>query len=155
HRTALTSDGRKIGRRALGPKRGAAIKLNADGVVTRLTIGEGIETVLAGMAEGFFPCWSLSDASELVRFPILPGIKTLTILVDNDENGRGQNAAIECSRRWTEAGREVFRVVPNKSALTWPTSPEPRHDRRLHDPPRSAQCPPFAGGGEGETQRGR
>jgi hypothetical protein len=38
----------------------------------------------------------------------------LNILVDNDASGRGQSAALECSARWTEAGREVFRVIPDR-----------------------------------------
>jgi hypothetical protein len=43
---------------------------------------------------------------------ILAGIHALTLLVDNDENGRGQRAAAECARRWTGAGREVTRLTP-------------------------------------------
>jgi hypothetical protein len=45
-------------------------------------------------------------------FPVLAGIETLTLLVDNDANGIGQEAAAECSRRWTAAGREVVRLTP-------------------------------------------
>jgi len=113
HRTALTPDGRKIGRKALGPKAGCAIKLTLDEDVTEgLTIAEGIETVLAGMALNFRPAWALGDAGSIAKFPVLSGIKCLTILVDNDASGTGQSCAIECSRRWTGMGREVFRVVP-------------------------------------------
>ncbi len=51
HRTALTPDGKKIDRKALGPKAGCAIKLSLDVDVEQgLTIAEGIETALAGMA---------------------------------------------------------------------------------------------------------
>jgi putative DNA primase/helicase len=111
HRTALTPDGEKIDRKALGPKAGCAIKLTPDdAVATGLTIAEGIETALAGMALGFRPAWALGDAGEIAKFPVLPGVECLSILVDNDH--AGQNAALECSKRWTAAGREVFRVVP-------------------------------------------
>jgi Toprim domain len=114
HRTALAATGEKIDRKALGPKAGCAIKLSADENVSQsLTIGEGVETTLAGMALGFRPAWALGDANEVARFSVLSGIESLTILVDNDRSGTGQAAAIECSRRWTKAGREVFRVVPN------------------------------------------
>jgi putative DNA primase/helicase len=41
-------------------------------------------------------------------------MECLTIPVDNDESGTGQRAALECSRRWTDAGREVFRLIPNQ-----------------------------------------
>jgi hypothetical protein len=54
----------------------------------------------------------LGDAGAVAKFPVLAGIGCLTVLVDNDANGVGQAAALECSRRWTSMGREVFRVVP-------------------------------------------
>lgn len=115
YRTALTSTGEKIGRMALGPKSGAAIKLSADENVTHgLAVGEGLETVLSAMQLGFCPAWALGDAGNVRDFPLLSGIDCITIIVDNDENGAGQRAALECSRRWTEAGREVFRVVPDR-----------------------------------------
>jgi hypothetical protein len=113
HRTALTPDGKKIDRKFLGPADGCAIKLTADEDVTEgLTVGEGIETVLAGMALNFRPAWAVGAAGSIAKFPVLPGIECLTILVDRDASGTGQASALECSRRWTKAGREVFRVVP-------------------------------------------
>jgi hypothetical protein len=114
-RTALTPVGGKIGRRTLGPKSGCAIKLSTDAdVVDHLTLGEGCETVLAGMLLGYRPAWALGDAGELAAFPVLSGIESLTILTDNDESGTGQHAALACSARWTGAGREVFRLVPRQ-----------------------------------------
>jgi putative DNA primase/helicase len=113
HRTALTSDGKKIDRKALGPKAGCAIKLTPDEEVSQgLTIAEGIQTGLAGMALNFRPTWVLGDAVAIAKFPVLAGIECLSILVDNDRSGTGQASALECSRRWTAMGREVFRVVP-------------------------------------------
>jgi putative DNA primase/helicase len=114
-RTALSGDGRKIGRMTLGPKAGAAIKLSADvDVANRLTIGEGLETTLAGMLLGYAPAWALGDAGELAAFPVLIGVESITILVDHDLSGTGQQAALRCSARWTSAGREVFRLVPRQ-----------------------------------------
>jgi putative DNA primase/helicase len=113
HRTALTANGEKIDRKALGPKAGCAIKLNSDEDITEgLTIAEGLETALAGMALNFRPAWAVGDAGEMAKFAVLSGVGSLTILVDRDPNGTGQSAALECSRRWTSAGREVFRVIP-------------------------------------------
>ena len=113
HRTALTPDGRKIDRKSLGQTGGCAIKLAADEDVTEgLTVGEGIETVLAGMALNFRPAWALGAANSIAKFPVLSGVDCLTILVDRDASGTGQASALECSRRWTKAGREVFRIVP-------------------------------------------
>jgi Toprim domain len=116
HRTALTSDGNKIGRMVLGPKNGAAIKLSPDDAVTLgLTIAEGVETALSGMQLGLRPAWSVGDVAGIANFPVLPGVDALTILVDNDESGTGQRRAIECSDRWTKAGREVLRIIPRRA----------------------------------------
>jgi hypothetical protein len=99
----------------LGPKAGAAIKLSADAeVANRLTIGEGLETTLAGMKLGYAPAWAVGDAGELARFPVLIGVESITILVDNDFSDTGQRAALRCSARWTSTGIEVFRLVPRQ-----------------------------------------
>ncbi len=116
HRTALTPKAEKIGCRVLGPKVGAAVKLSPDeAVAIGLTIAEGIETTLSGMQLGWQPAWSVVDAAGIAKFPLLSGIEALTILVDNDESGTGQRKALECSDRWTKAGREVLRVVPRRA----------------------------------------
>ena len=117
HRTAIPR-GVKLGRLTYGPCKGAAIKLSGDEAVEQsLVIGEGLETCLSGMRLGFTPTWATGSAGGIADFPVLSGIEGLTILVDADEadrNGRraGQDAALECSARWTAEGREVFRVVP-------------------------------------------
>jgi Toprim domain len=112
--TQFTEAGGKIARMALGPKTGTAIKLSPDEIVTQgLAVGEGLETVLAGMVKGFRPAWALGDAGNVENFAVISGIETLTILMDNDASGRGQGAALECSARWTGAGRDVLRAVPD------------------------------------------
>jgi putative DNA primase/helicase len=117
-RIALTPDGEKIGRKTLGPKTGAAIKLTAhEDVADYLLIGEGLETTLSWMALGYRVAWAAGDAGELAQFPVLSGITSLSIGVDHDtvEKGeRGQRAAEECSQRWRSAEREVFRLVPQE-----------------------------------------
>ena len=60
------------------------------------------------------PAWAVGDAGNLAAFPVMPDVESLTILVDNDESGTGQQAALECSSRWTTAGREVFRIIPDR-----------------------------------------
>jgi len=64
------------------------------------------------MTMGFAPAWCVGSAGAIRVFPVLPGIECLTILVDNDKNGKGPDAAAECSARWTAAGREVARIIP-------------------------------------------
>jgi hypothetical protein len=119
HRTALTAEGRKIDRMTLGPIAGAAIKLCRDDAEYGLCVGEGVESVLAGMALGFKPAWALGSAGAIRAFPMLGGIDSLTVLVDHDNpdrNGRqaGHEAARECCERWIAAGREVRCVVPRR-----------------------------------------
>jgi putative DNA primase/helicase len=113
--TQFTQAGGKISRMTLGPKVRTAIKVSPDEVVTQgLVVGEGLETVLSGLALGFSPAWALGDANNLSNFPVLAGIECLTILVDHDVSGTGQRAALECSARWTVAGNEVRRVIPRR-----------------------------------------
>lgn len=120
HRTALTPEGKKIDRMTLGPIGGAAIKLSDDADVTvGLTIGEGIETTLAGMTKGFGPAWALGSAGGIAKFPVLSGVEALTILVDHDKPDKrghqaGHESARECTERWMAAGREVRSVVPRR-----------------------------------------
>jgi putative DNA primase/helicase len=125
HRTALNPDGTalkidgKTARKALAPIGGGAIKLtdNAE-VATSLTVGEGLETVLAGMMPPLWsrPAWSLIDKGNIAGFQVLAGIESLRILVDHDRPDRqgrrgGQAAAIECAQQWDAAGREVIPII--------------------------------------------
>ncbi len=119
HRTAINQAGEKIGRKVLGPMAGCVIRLWPDETVTDgLVLGEGIETTLVAATQiehrGTYlrPAWAAGSAGSLAKFPVLAGVKSLTLLVDNDESGAGQRAAEECSAKWTAAGREVFRLVP-------------------------------------------
>jgi hypothetical protein len=119
-RTAIDADANKIGRMALGPVKGCAVKIDADeNVEYGLTIGEGLETVLAARQLGFRPSWSVGSDSGIRNFPVLSGIDALTILVDHDEadrNGRraGGEAAATCWRRWKDGGREVWAFTTNQ-----------------------------------------
>ena len=118
HRTPLTHDGGKtdLGKKMLGSSAGAVVKLDPDEAVTIvLAIGEGIETTLsmAMLPECFgVPAWACLSAGALAAFPVLSGIEVLWIAVDNDPSGAGERAAASVIDRWTEAGREVFTIVP-------------------------------------------
>ena len=119
-RTALTDDGRKIDRLALGPIGGGAIKLWSHAAVTRgLVIGEGLETVAAAATRiehkgtKLQPAWAAICAGNLAALPVLTGIEHLTILVDKDESGTGEHAANECTRSWIKAGRYVNQLIPH------------------------------------------
>jgi phage/plasmid primase-like uncharacterized protein len=121
HRIALAPGGILVAKRMLGRVGGCAVKLDADAhVATGLSIGEGIETMIAARMRGFRPAWAVGSAGALKNFPVLDGIECLSIIVDHDvpdRNGReaGQEAAAECSQSWTAAGRDVRRVVPRRA----------------------------------------
>jgi hypothetical protein len=114
HRTALKLGPRpeRIDRLSLGPVASGAIKLSLDGDVTHgLLIGEGIETTLsASLLLKFRPCWSVLSRSGIARFPILSGIESITIAVDNDESGDGQRDAATLAGRLEAAGVEARRA---------------------------------------------
>ncbi len=113
HRTFLTADGAKIDRKMLGRCKGAAIKLDADGTVTRdLFIGEGVESCLAGRLAGFRPAWALGSVWGIDAFPVLPGIECLTIFMETNDNGANEKATRACAIRWLEAGAEVIGLNP-------------------------------------------
>jgi hypothetical protein len=110
HRIALRPDATKIDRKMLVPCGNAAIKLTSDEDVTYgLSVGEGIESTLAGMAMGFRPAWALGSAGSIRNFAVLAGIDCLTIVTDHDDEGK--LAADACRERWTDAGREVLIVM--------------------------------------------
>jgi hypothetical protein len=110
HRIALRPDATKAGRKMVGPCAGAAIKLTRDEDISYgLSIGEGVESTLAGMALGFSPAWALGSAGSIRNFPVLAGIDCLTIIADHDHEGK--RAAESCRERWTDGGREVQIVM--------------------------------------------
>jgi phage/plasmid primase-like uncharacterized protein len=118
-RTALDSQGRAIGRRGLGAKSGGAIKLWPDAeATTGLVVGEGMETVASAATRLWHrgtllrPAWALIDRGNLAQLPVLAGVESLTILVDADQSGAGQEAAEVCADRWVTAGRETTLLTP-------------------------------------------
>jgi len=132
HRTPLTldgkrpigTDGEKIKRQTYGPTKHAAIKLwPASTVSNRLVVGEGIETTLSAAlhiphrGRALTPAWACMNAGNIGDFPVLDGVETLTILVDNDPSGAGQREAAKCAERWRSAGRQVFRLIPKTSGF--------------------------------------
>jgi putative DNA primase/helicase len=54
----------------------------------------------------------LIDANGINGFPVLPGIKHLSIFADNDATSTGEIAAYECQERWQRAGAEVVIQMP-------------------------------------------
>jgi len=104
HRTRLNPKDKAM----LGPAKGAVVKLSSDQDVTSgLFLCEGIETGLALISMGFSPLWACLSAGGLAKFPVLPGIESLTVFADNDVSETGQDAALVCGARWQKADSEV------------------------------------------------
>lgn len=130
HRTFLTTDGKKAPidrtRSPLkgGRKKGGVIRLFADEEVTLgLGIAEGIESALSAVILGFSPVWACIDAGNMAAFPVLEGIESLTVFIDNDPpnpntgKAAGQSAFAAVAGRWLEAGREVRHVLPPRGDI--------------------------------------
>jgi putative DNA primase/helicase len=116
HRTHIVSArGGEAERRALGDMIGSAVKLWPLGESDSLAVGEGIETVLAAIKLGSAspPAWAMTVANNLARLPVIPQVKRLTILADNDPSGTGERVARELRRKW--AGRDVVIRMPRQS----------------------------------------
>ena len=62
------------------------------------------------------------DAGGITKFPAMPWLKRLTIIVDNDENGVGEKAAAECLARWEAAGLRARSLMPPTPETTSTTS---------------------------------
>ena len=118
HRTWITATGKakvdlpRLYWRGL-PQRHGVVRLWPDDAVTLgLLVGEGLETVLTA-ARGFTPAWACLDAWHLKTLPVLAGLDCLTIVADHDapnpQTGirAGEDAVINCARRWLAAGVEV------------------------------------------------
>ena len=118
-RTAISTCAEKLGRKMLGRKQGAAVKLWPDAAVTTgLVVGEGLETVAAAATHvehhstQLQPAWALCDAGNLANLAPLPGVECLTIMTDHDN--AGQRAAQTCARRRLASGAQVEILLPHK-----------------------------------------
>jgi putative DNA primase/helicase len=102
------SESRKIGKaKTLGSPTGM-VRLSEDADVQEgLFLAEGLETALNAMALGLRPTWATGGTLEMSRFPVLPGIRCLTIIADHDPSGAGEKAARAVEAAWLKAGREI------------------------------------------------
>jgi putative DNA primase/helicase len=109
HRIALKPDGYKLGKRMLGVVHRAAVQLD-DAVFDELAICEGVETGIAARMLGIHPTWALGTSGGITRFPVLPGIRTLRIIAENDQVSA--DAVELCGTRWQRAGCRVRVIEP-------------------------------------------
>jgi hypothetical protein len=121
HRIALTEGvlfaGDKVQRLTLGSwPRPRAIKLWP--ATDQLFLGEGIETVLAAATRLSYrdapmrPAWAAGSSINISKFPVLPGVQELVLLVDHDPGG--VKCTADCRLTWRTAGRKVTRLKPDR-----------------------------------------
>jgi putative DNA primase/helicase len=115
HRTHVISAASGLAeRKVLGRLSGSAVKLWPLGKSHKLAVGEGIETVLAAVklriAEP--PAWATTVANNLTRLPVIPAIKQLTILADNDASKTGEQAATALYHTYNRVGLDAAIKMP-------------------------------------------
>jgi hypothetical protein len=127
HRTFLTADGSgkdagasgDMAKMMLGRAKGSVVKLTPDDAVTTgLAIAEGLETAMSCMAIGW-PLWACLSAAGIESFPVLPGVESLTIFIDNDKSKVGETAARACAARWLNEGADVRAIRPPQVGADW------------------------------------
>jgi hypothetical protein len=83
-----------------------------------LAVGEGLDTVLAAATripyrgKPLIPAWAALSTAGLKALPVIPGVKRLILLSDNDLNQEGQTAAAVAAMRWQAAGLAVTTLTP-------------------------------------------
>jgi hypothetical protein len=92
----------------------AAVMLWPVPVAGRLTVGEGLETVLAAvqLMPTLAPAWALCAANNLGNFPTLDAVTELHIIVDNDDVGKRK--AMQCAARYRGSGKRVYTHTPKQ-----------------------------------------
>ncbi len=124
HRTAIKDDGsgkRELGegissKMMLGVARRGAVRLHA-AAVEHLGIAEGIENALSASQVFGTAVWATLSRGGVGTFPVLKGIKRLTVFADNDTPGL--KAAEQCCRRYQLAGIDAEIRVPDGAGADW------------------------------------
>jgi putative DNA primase/helicase len=96
-------------RRSLAPVKGGAVKFSRIGMDGVLSIGEGVETTLAGAQMGFAPAWSVLSEGGIENFPLLPALTRLRVFGERDKNGANAKAITKLAASY---GDKLFIIVP-------------------------------------------
>jgi phage/plasmid primase-like uncharacterized protein len=120
HRTAIKDDGSgkrfgKDSKMMLGVARRGVIRLQPGSV--RLGIAEGIETALSASQVFGTAVWATLSRGGVGTFPVLKGIKRLTVFADHDDPGL--KAACKCCRRYQAAGIDAEVRYPPCATTDW------------------------------------
>jgi putative DNA primase/helicase len=114
HRTWIDRDADGVWRRrdraSLGPIGGGAVRLAP--TAKELLVGEGIESVLAGMVATALPGWAALSTSGLKALLLPREVCIVVILADHDQSRAGERAARTAAARWLADGKRVKLVMP-------------------------------------------
>jgi hypothetical protein len=119
-RTYIVSPDRGLARRAaLGPIARSVIKLWPLNGVEVLFLAEGLETAMSIAAMTFGgeparPVWAATVANNVASFPLLPGVKRLIVMADNDPSRVGELKAQSAIWRYRRAGRDGEMRLPKE-----------------------------------------
>ena len=117
HRTWLTKDGQgkapiDPAKKMLGSCMGGVVLLGGHVKGQQVLVGEGVETVLAGVqAKGLLGIAALS-AGNLAQLELPIELSDVVILADHDAHGVGQKAAERLAHRLDKNGRQVRIAIP-------------------------------------------
>jgi phage/plasmid primase-like uncharacterized protein len=97
HATYVTAEGRKAfgnsSRLMFGPMVGAAVRTAPVAPDGTLAVAEGLETAGSFSVLRAVPTWPAFSTSGLKNFEVPAGVRRLLVAADNDENGKGLEAA--------------------------------------------------------------
>lgn len=120
HRTAIKDDGsaKRFGKdlkMMVGVARRGAIRLHA--ASEQPGVAEGIETALSASQVFGVGVWATMSEGGIAKFPVLEGIKRLTVFADHDPPGL--KAAHKCCRRYQAAGIDAEVRYPPCAGADW------------------------------------
>jgi putative DNA primase/helicase len=120
HRTALKDNGSdkrfgKDSRKMLGVATRGSVRLHATS--EQLAIAEGIETALSASQVFGTAVWATLSKGGIAWFPLLKGLKRLTVFADHDDPG--MTAARKCCQRYRAAGISAEVRYPTNTNSDW------------------------------------
>lgn len=123
HRTYLSPDGKKA---PVDPVRmimpgkpinGSSVRLGP--IQEQLGIAEGIETAICASKTFNLPVWAAISAGGMQAWEPPPGVTSVVIFGDNDENFVGQGAAFALAKKLRMAGMAVEVRIPDTPGTDW------------------------------------
>ena len=104
---------------SLGPTGGAASRSIPTKTSSRPLARRGTGYGLSVRAAGWRPIWAAGSAGAMGAFPVLAGITSLNLFVDNDELGHRPEEGGRVCPPLARAGRFVDEIMPKAVGVDW------------------------------------